>query len=704
MTATPTSPFPDARYRHDAATGVWLPVDRQAQLDYSDGPCEQHLLEALRQIPDVGSGSDALPPLMVDWPSRYHLSHLRANLLRPLADHLRGDVLEVGAGCGALTRYLGETARAVVAVEGTLPRAQVARERCRDLSTVQVVADDIMAVSTARRFDAVTLVGVLEYSRRYIDAADPIAALLQHCAGLLRPGGALIVAIENQLGLKYFAGAPEDHLGQNFVGIHDGYGKKTPVTFGHRELRARLAAAGLPQSEFWLPFPDYKLPHLVVSAAVTEQDAGALQNILTHVAAPQQGIPYQRTFAEEAAWPALIRNGLLTDLANSFLVVARREVAAAAPAPLAFVYASDRARCFAKALVLRRREDGAYVATRTRLYPRSKAGKQPRRNRLQDEPWLPGTLYARGLTAIVNRPGWGPADVAAWAAPWVAYLQRQAVACSVARPDLLLPPHLVDCIPLNFLVGDDGALRAFDLEWVAPQPISAAWVLWRGLYWTLRRLESCAEPQTPLATVEQAALASLAHLGWLTTPAQRAAVRQQEEAFFGLPLASGAEPPLPVRATCLWRQQQALQAQLAAAQQQADAATAAQHAAQQQAVDSRRALASAATAAWQRRARRPRQRLRRLLGAAKPSLSRGCALLQHGVDADYYLTRYPDVAAANLAPIEHYVRYGADEGRWPNAWFDTAHYLQANPDVAASGINPLLHFLAHGHAEGRATA
>ena len=38
--------------------------------------------------------------------------------------------------------------------------------------------------------------------------------MLQRVRSLLKPEGKLIVAIENQLGLKYFAGAPEDHLGQ----------------------------------------------------------------------------------------------------------------------------------------------------------------------------------------------------------------------------------------------------------------------------------------------------------------------------------------------------------------------------------------------------------------------------------------------------------------------------------------------------------
>ena len=68
---------------------------------------------------------------------------------------------------------------------------------------------------------------------------------------------------------------------------------------------------------------------------------------------------------------------------------------------------------------------------------------------------------------------------------------------------------------------------------------------------------------------------------------------------------------------------------------------------------------------------------------------------------DWYLTRYPDVAAAGLDPAEHYVSLGAAEGRSPGPDFDTAEYLYRNPDVAATGVNPLLHYLERGMAEGR---
>ena len=69
--------------------------------------------------------------------------------------------------------------------------------------------------------------------------------------------------------------------------------------------------------------------------------------------------------------------------------------------------------------------------------------------------------------------------------------------------------------------------------------------------------------------------------------------------------------------------------------------------------------------------------------------------------ADWYLARYPDVAAAGMDPLEHYLRHGAAEGRDPGPDFCTGAYLRRYPDVAQAGVNPLLHYLMHGQSEGR---
>src|SRR4051812_36470306 len=70
-------------------------------------------------------------------------------------------------------------------------------------------------------------------------------------------------------------------------------------------------------------------------------------------------------------------------------------------------------------------------------------------------------------------------------------------------------------------------------------------------------------------------------------------------------------------------------------------------------------------------------------------------------DADWYLQRYPDIAAGGIAPIKHFIRHGLEEKRDPNPFFEGAWYIEHYPDVGASGVHPLLHYLAVGVHEKR---
>lgn len=70
-------------------------------------------------------------------------------------------------------------------------------------------------------------------------------------------------------------------------------------------------------------------------------------------------------------------------------------------------------------------------------------------------------------------------------------------------------------------------------------------------------------------------------------------------------------------------------------------------------------------------------------------------------DPGWYLEKYPDVAKEPMSPSQHYLVYGAEEGRDPSEHFSTKWYLERYQDVAQSGINPLLHYILYGKKEGR---
>ena len=88
------------------------------EIDYNDGDAvEEKIAAIVSAASDVSLFSEELRVACTDWVTNCHLHVTRANLLRPFRSLLTGKVLEIGAGCGALTRYLGECGAEVIALE-----------------------------------------------------------------------------------------------------------------------------------------------------------------------------------------------------------------------------------------------------------------------------------------------------------------------------------------------------------------------------------------------------------------------------------------------------------------------------------------------------------------------------------------------------------------------------------------------------------
>jgi precorrin-6B methylase 2 len=490
-----------ARYRQDEESGVLAAPDA-APFDYSDGAAsEAYIAQAMREAKDRAVGSEDLARRIRDWPSRYHLSPARQNLLRPILGSVRGLVVEVGAGCGAITRQLGETGATVLAIEGSLARARIAAMRCQDLPNVVVVCDNFANVQIPAPADLVTLIGVLEYSRMFMPGEDPVQEMLTRAARALAEEGLLALAIENQLGVKYLAGAREDHTGLPFFGVSDRYGPKMPVTFGEGELRGRLNAAGFGVLQCLYPFPDYKLPSvLVTESGFADPRLNVADLIATSMGRRDPVLEGVLAYPESLARNVFIRNGLGAATANSFLFLAGRGDGASARMPaakvMAFAYSTARARAFAKETRTLASADG-FVVERQALYKAAAAAAGSVRQRISDEGYASGTILYRGLEAIMARPGWSVQDVVEWARPYRDLLLGLATPGEgIAPADRTLPPDHLDCTPFNVVrCSRDGALVPIDLEWewTGRDPLTVGRVAFRGLWNSFVRVEDVAE-------------------------------------------------------------------------------------------------------------------------------------------------------------------------------------------------------------------
>lgn len=225
--------------------------------EYSDGDVEADILQLVQQETDV------LKILQNDnrWPVLYHLSPIRQNILEWYPFEKNASVLEIGAGCGAISGVLCRNCARVVSVDLSKRRSLINATRNREYDNLEIMVGNFNDIELQEQFDYITLIGVLEYASYYTEADEPFVAFLENIKKHLKQDGKLLIAIENKFGLKYWSGAREDHTGNFFESLEGYHRTESRVkTFGKEELRQIIQKAGYTQLQFYYPFPDYKFP------------------------------------------------------------------------------------------------------------------------------------------------------------------------------------------------------------------------------------------------------------------------------------------------------------------------------------------------------------------------------------------------------------------------------------------------------------
>lgn len=288
---------------------------------YSDGEeTEQRMLAVAQAYPEDLSQN------YIAKDSTYTVNNTfsaaRQNILNWYPFKKDAQILEVGAGMGAITGMLCDRAAHVTALEMNRSRAGVIRARYPKRDNLEVVSGDIKEWQTCRTYDYVIFIGVLEYAAIFSDAEKPYVEFLKNAGRFLKEDGTLLFAIENRFGLKYWLGASEDHLQEPFAGLMGYKDKKGPRTFSRAELASLLEQSGFLHYRFYSVLPDYKFPELIFADSF-QPDAMNLKKVSFTYAK-------NSTLAgdEKRLYQDLIANGVFPFFANSFLVEASaRELA-----------------------------------------------------------------------------------------------------------------------------------------------------------------------------------------------------------------------------------------------------------------------------------------------------------------------------------------------------------------------------------------
>lgn len=449
-------------------SGIYLKEGHQS-IAYTDGSeSERYLGDVLSSAGDLSSASAELELKIKDWPSEYHLSSKRANLLRAL-DLRRGlRVLELGSGCGAISRYLGEQGLEVDAVEGNEVRAELGALRCRDLDNVRTLCANFNDLSLPENYyDLVVVIGVIEYASRFRSGGgdgDPAVELMSRLKLTLRDHGILAVAIENRTGLKYVLGAHEDHYGRRYVGIH-GYRNDAGIrTYTMGEWKTLIERSGFGAAKFLFPFPDYKIPTVILSEEYAARNRFAFSH-LEGLASRDYTMPLRLGTQEPMFWQSACANGTLGSFANSFLIlIGDGGSTLEEAAPFDFAHLPDFKRKCAYSVITTKPSQSDKVI-RKRVEGSDDHPPSAVIQSLISENYISGNLLSVEWSRSLVIDPWGK-EFTELLHRYHEYLARETLN--------------IDLVPNNIIVSDDGLYEFFDQEWTVPYALNRDYIFFRA--------------------------------------------------------------------------------------------------------------------------------------------------------------------------------------------------------------------------------
>ncbi len=203
-------------------------------------------------------------------------------------------VLDTGAGLGRNTLPLARVAKKVVAFDQSLSRMRFLKRALgrEKLGNVELFVGDIFDLPLPEKsFDLIAMNGVLEWvgkTDRFADAREAQLAALRICKKLLKPGGYLYIGIENRYSFIYMRGP--DHEGLMYTtfmprAVASWYNRLRrgepyqTYTYSKAGYDRLLRDAGFSSTEFFLPYPGYNLPRIILPYA----DLRALSFTLFHL-------------------------------------------------------------------------------------------------------------------------------------------------------------------------------------------------------------------------------------------------------------------------------------------------------------------------------------------------------------------------------------------------------------------------------------
>ncbi len=243
-----------------------------------------------------------------EWEYVYHLSSLRRSLLCWYPFDPAWQVLEVGAGFGALTGCIAEKCAGVTALEEDPFRAAACAKRYEGNDRIHIRQADLFSLSEEPLYDCVVTVDQIE---RFPGRGKPF---LDACAAHLKPGGILLIGFRNRFGLKYFCGATDEFQVVPFENLPPG----KPKLLSRKKMEKLALETGFVPAACYYPMPDSMWAQAIYTDSVEH-----VESIRDRVFAFDP-FASPRIANEQGLYNAIIHEGMLPHMANSYVSVFRK--------------------------------------------------------------------------------------------------------------------------------------------------------------------------------------------------------------------------------------------------------------------------------------------------------------------------------------------------------------------------------------------
>lgn len=193
-----------------------------------------------------------------------HLSTICQNIINWYPFRENSSILEVGGNLGEITGVLCKKANKVVTLENQPDKATIISKRYENQDNLEIILGEWEDITLTEKFDYITLIGSLPYIAKanHMTSQEMIDELSKN----LKEDGILLIAVDNQFGIRYFVGNPENHLNKKFVGLLNYNNEEDKIeTYTKQKLQKMLEQTGFSYQNFYYPLPDYRMPNVIFS-------------------------------------------------------------------------------------------------------------------------------------------------------------------------------------------------------------------------------------------------------------------------------------------------------------------------------------------------------------------------------------------------------------------------------------------------------